>query len=852
MKLIKGGKPTKEELLEATSGGFGIILADFGDQVKLSKDGRSIKGLHNPFYKDKNPSFTFYLGDNYVWRYIDHGEPEYQGDIFDYCATRFKLDVVKQFPLLLEKMWHLFNSKEVNLPKLTDIPIVEISKVTLVEVQSLEWTEQALNYWSQYGIGKQLLDNNYVSLVKSYTIHFEDGKTEVKDFSNSNDLIFAYRISETCFKFYCPNPKRFWYAGYKPKNFYIGEILDFCDVETPIFICAGFKDALVVRSCGFDAITLSSETASITKQFLKDLYNAQYKIIVLYDNDETGKKQAIKLAEQCYGRVANLSSILTEEEVDIKDVADFVKAGLQKNPKRLFRFLIQYVADVEQYISDNDLFFSENPEFCFIADQESSDEFNLHPNYETGECWDDDEAYDRDLQEEKQHMLDSFGIIMADDGSFIDIEIDDEELDNEENTLNIHGFNPELYDKLPKFFQKVIKPLSENHEKDLVIIGAICVLGNILKVCGIYDNKRMYPNLMSFITAPASAGKGALKFAKLLGNTFEERYKAEYQCELRTYKENGEKGDEPLRKRFFLPGNSSTSAMINSLSSSGGKGVILEYEADVLNNSNANKTWGDFSTVLRNAYEHEAISKNRVEGDIDIDCPRLSVAISGTKNQLFDFIPSAENGLFSRFMFYDFPLIPIFKDVFKNKVDLSKYYKSLSEDLMKFHNTHMEVEFEFSKDQAKKFHNHFETNHNEFYVLLGGDSLSLIRRLGSMCFRIAMLLTVSRYIYEGNTPVQAVCSDSDFKAALSMTNTFIKQAENLYLQMPKSNKKYKVLKTDEQKLLEELNNEFTFTEIVEEGKRLEIPKGTVERFLRKFVKFNLVIKIKHGHYKKAL
>jgi Protein of unknown function (DUF3987)/Toprim-like len=818
-KLISGGKTTKEQLLDATNGGYGIILADFGDQVKLSKDGRSIKGLINPFYNDTNPGLTFYLGGNNIWRYIDYGEPQYQGDIFDYCATRFKLDVVKDFPLLLEKMDELFKSKKGILPKLADLPAVEKSKVKLVEVETLDWTEEAIKYWEQYGISKQLLEDNHVSLVKSYTIHYIDGSSEVKNFSNSKELIFAYRISKTCFKFYCPNPKRFWYAGDKPKNFYIGEITDFCNVETPIFITGGFKDALTIRSHGQDAITLSSETATMTKRLLKDLYNAQYKVVVLYDNDETGKKQAIKLAEQCYGTVADLSSILTEEEVDIKDVSDFVKANLDKNRIRLFKFLLQYVEDMEQYILENDFFFAENPELLLIAQE--------HTNIV--------------VQETEENNEDE------DDG------LDNNSVD-EDDPKSIHiGLDESIYNELPKFFQKVVKPLSESHEKDLVLIGTICVLGNILKVSGIYDNRRMYPNLMAFITAPASAGKGALKFAKLLGDKFEERNKDHYQRELKTYKDNGEKGEEPLRKRFFLSGNSSASAMINALNNSGGKGVIVEYEADVLNNSKANKTWGDFSTVLRNAYEHETITKFRVlDGDIDIECPRLSVAISGTKNQLFDFIPSVENGLFSRFMFYDFPLIPVFKNVFKNKRDLAKYYKSLSQDLIEFYDTHMEVEFEFTKDQAKKFHKHFETNHNEFYVLLGGDSLSLIRRLGSMCFRIAMLLTVSRYIYEGNTPVQVFCSDNDFKTALKMTDTFIKQAENLYLQMPKFNKKYEVLKTNEQKLLESVEDEFSFKQVVDEGKQLDIARGTVERYLRKYIKFNLVDNFKHGHYKKIV
>ena len=844
-KLIQGGILTKEQLLKDTKGGLLLLIILFGDDFKLIDNGTKAKKLRNPFYNDKNPALSFYLGNLKIWRFKDFGDSSFEGDIFDFFAIYFKLEVVKDFPLLLEKMNELFKSKEVELPKLREIPELPKKEVLRLEILSDGFNKQGLEYWKQYGITKKMLDDNLVFQVYGYVINYTDGTTENKTYKKGS-LIFAYKYNDKCYKFYSPNPKWFRYAGDKPRDFILGQIHDWSEIDTPMFICGGNKDALTVRSVGFESITLSSETATMPKSVVKQLYEGRYKPVILYDNDATGRKQAKLLAESCSGIAADLSSILTEEEkAEIKDVADFVKSDLEINRIRLFKFLMTFVPEVDSFVSENDFFFEEHPELLSVLNNiEDNDEgpFSDH--------WSNDDTYHQQLEEEKRHMLEQHGVVMSDDGSF---ENEEQTIDEEDSKLDILGLDPDLYEKLPEFLKAVTEPLSEPHEKDLVLISAITVLGNVFKISGIYDNRRMYSNLMAFITAPASAGKGAMKFSKILGKSFDDYHKSIYDAEMEVYKlakKNKEEPDKPARKRFFLSGNSSTAAMINSLYNSNGKGAILEYEADVLNNTYANKTWGDFSTVLRNAFEHETITKHRVDDEIDIECPRLSVAISGTKNQLFEFIPSVENGLFSRFMFYEFPLIPVFKNVFAKKVDLAEYYGKLSEDLFKFHDNHEEVEFKFESHQEEKFLEYFTKNHDTFYALLGKDSLSIVRRLGSMCFRIAMIISISKYVYEESTPVEITCSDEDFEIALSMVGTFIRQAEKLFLTLPKSDKRYEVLKTNEQKLLESVNDDFTFNQILDQGEQLDIAKGTIERYLRKYIKYNLVDRYKQGHYRK--
>jgi len=83
------------------------------------------------------------------------------------------------------------------------------------------------------------------------------------------------------------------------------------------------------------------------------------------------------------------------------------------------------------------------------------------------------------------------------------------------------------------------------------------------------------------------------------------------------------------------------------------RGLIFETEGDTL--AKAFKSdYGDFSDGFRNAFQHEPISYYRRTDKeyVEIDRPCLSALLSGTPKQITTLIPNAENGLFSRFMFY--------------------------------------------------------------------------------------------------------------------------------------------------------------------------------------------------------
>ena len=65
-----------------------------------------------------------------------------------------------------------------------------------------------------------------------------------------------------------------------------------------LFITGGEKDVLSLYAHGFHAICFNSETAQIPENIIESLQFRFRHIILLYDTDETGKRESERQAEQ--------------------------------------------------------------------------------------------------------------------------------------------------------------------------------------------------------------------------------------------------------------------------------------------------------------------------------------------------------------------------------------------------------------------------------------------------------------------------------------------------------------------------------------------------------------------------
>ena len=79
-------------------------------------------------------------------------------------------------------------------------------------------------------------------------------------------------------------------------------------------------------------------------------------------------------------------------------------------------------------------------------------------------------------------------------------------------------FHDGIYERLPKSLVDIVDIGNNRQERDVLLIGALTILSGCMpNVSGIYDNRKVYPNLFAFIDAPAGAGKGVLNHLRLIG-----------------------------------------------------------------------------------------------------------------------------------------------------------------------------------------------------------------------------------------------------------------------------------------------------------------------------------------------
>ena len=439
--------------------------------------------------------------------------------------------------------------------------------------------------------------------------------------------------------------------------------------------------------------------------------------------------------------------------------------------------------------------------------------------------------------------------------------------------IEMPTFYPKIHGHLPTLLQKVADKRDSDADADMLILGSLAVISACLpKVFGIYDKRVTYTNLYLFVTAGAGTGKGRLYFCHKLvepihndlrvKNEFEE---AEYKMKMAAYKhpKKGEvvpKPDAPPVRLLFIPANSSSTAVYQALAENDERGLMFETEGDTLSSS-FGQDFGDFSDGLRKAFHHEKITfLRRGEREYrDIKCPRLSTVLSGTPEQVATLLTSAENGLFSRFLFYYLDSEITWHDVLDegDGQSLDSYFADLGNEFHPFYHTLLGMEnmlkFSMTPKQAWEFNHQFSIRQDEFLNLFGATTVASVRRIATSTFRIAMILTALRMMDTGEIPESLVCSDEDFRTAMIISDVLHSHMLRVMKEMPASPGKMKVGQAKEPVLLkkfwDELPDEFEAKDFKAIAADVGLSTPTAERYIREWLGKRLE-KLSRGKYRK--
>ena len=432
----------------------------------------------------------------------------------------------------------------------------------------------------------------------------------------------------------------------------------------------------------------------------------------------------------------------------------------------------------------------------------------------------------------------------------------------------------ELYLQMPDLLQHGAMAFTDERERDVFLTGALAILSGCLPgVKGVYAGNEVFPNVFSFAIAPAASGKGALKFAKMLADDFHSfvlkasrEAEMQYNQELSEHKQrisSKKKGDtsteepptKPTFKVVYIPANTSYAKILWHLEQNEGTGIICETEADTLGNV-FKQEWGSYSDMLRKSFHHERLSSSRKGNNefTEVNAPSLSIALSGTPNQVTGLIASSEDGLFSRFLFYAFKVEQRWKDVSPNanNINLTEHFKVLSGrvfNMVQFLQRE-ETIIELTSEQWQQLNQHCEGWLNEVTMFTAEEAASIVKRLGLILYRMAMIFTSLRKFENGEAATRIVCTDEDFNTALWLAEIYLHHSILMFNNLPKQSEATQFKTGDsKRKFFEALPEEFTRQQAVEIGKQFQLSPRTVDDILHNATGKALE-KLKAGHYRK--
>jgi hypothetical protein len=300
--------------------------------VKYCNNFREVDKLFkSELREDSNASCMIgYIGNDLL--YTDFGEGSYRS--ISYVMRKFDLEYIdalikinNDFNLGLGQNQYIkINAKE-NSEINTEIkkiiaPEFKERLRTIIYIKEREWIQRDVDYWSQYKIPIKLLTEYNIKSISHYWII--NNKGEKMYTNNSIGFSYDYYWNNSIFlrKLYFPLAMKDYKWVSNVDNTVIqgwnklpkegGDIL---------FITKSFKDIMIFKLLGYWAIAPNNEKSFIPEKVFEKLKLRWKRIILWYDNDETGIIKSTEFSKKY--KIENYYNPIGSE----KDPSDFVKSN---------------------------------------------------------------------------------------------------------------------------------------------------------------------------------------------------------------------------------------------------------------------------------------------------------------------------------------------------------------------------------------------------------------------------------------------------------------------------------------------------------------------------------------------
>ena len=438
----------------------------------------------------------------------------------------------------------------------------------------------------------------------------------------------------------------------------------------------------------------------------------------------------------------------------------------------------------------------------------------------------------------------------------------------------------------PKILLLIMSYATSPTQRDVMLIGALTAIGASMEryVRCPYAGKLQSPCLQSFIVAPSASGKGILSLIRLLVEPIHDEIRQQVATEVKAYKKEKaaydvmgkerskvEAPQMPKNRMFLISGNNTGTGTLQNIMDANGTGLICETEADTISAAIGSE-YGHWSDTLRKAFDHDRLSYNRRTDQEyrEVKKSYLSVLLSGTPAQVKPLIPSTENGLFSRQLFYYMHGIWAWINQFESgEADLEAIFTDIGLewkkqlDLMKTHGVHT---LRLTDEQKQEFNTLFSDLFFRSGLANDNEMSSSIARLAVNTCRIMAEVAMIRalecdqpYQFKNSsihllTPDKEIATDNikdgiitrwdvtitaeDFKAVLELVIPLYRHATHILSFLPSTEVKHRA-NADRDALFEAMGNQFTRAQLSEQATIMKIKPNTAFGWLNRLIKKGL-------------
>ncbi len=453
-----------------------------------------------------------------------------------------------------------------------------------------------------------------------------------------------------------------------------------------------------------------------------------------------------------------------------------------------------------------------------------------------------------------------------------------EDIDIHDSYGLLGSFPDDVYNHLPRTLLELMPNDCRKEDKDLDLLSILTLLSSAMPgVSGRLNGMIYFTPVFCSIVGESASGKGRVASMVHILDGWREYKEKQYAKELEVYqaqleayvdycrlprsKRTGAAPEKPkeIRRKFLrFYGYTSASKMIEQLSLHEDiASFMFETELDTLNEV-MQQDFGSYEDLFNKAYHHESLgSHTHLHGNMCANRPQLSVFVSGTPRMFKTFIPSTENGTFSRFLIYRLvsngEYMPLTDNDDRNERD--QRIAAASEAICRYARfLEQSATFvSFTDMQRQRINRFFEREVHQNWIFGNEDRNSVVLRYRISLFRICMILTALRKAEAGWMVRNMTVADEDFETAFGIIKTCLRHAYMVGTSL--EHRKKEVTYTFpyvQLNLFADMPKCFTRAQMIVFAESLNVSESSVDRLLKKSVRKGLTVSDRNGHYEKTL